>query len=118
MSMHPPFMMRGFLSFLVLWMLRKEPMTGMEIAKEMEKRKGHRPSPGTIYPVLKVMKKRGLLEMDEEKRYSLTEKGREELDRGLDRFFGTFFDIDEMREHCRCDHKGPCHHHHHGHHEG
>jgi hypothetical protein len=53
--------------------------------------------------------------MDKEKRYSLTERGREELDKGLDRFFGTFFDVDEMREHCKCDHQGPCYHHHHEH---
>jgi DNA-binding PadR family transcriptional regulator len=111
--MHPPFMMRGFLSFLILWMLRKEQKTGMEIARELEERKGHRPSPGTIYPVLKIMTKRGLLNMDEDKRYSLTDKGREELDRGLDMFFATFFDIDEMRNHCNYDHRSSCHHQHH-----
>ena len=60
------------------------------------------PSPGTIYPVLKVMTERGLLEVDGEKRYSLTDEGRKELDRSLDHFFSMFFDIDEMREACPC----------------
>jgi DNA-binding PadR family transcriptional regulator len=95
-------MMKGFLTFIVLWTLRKESKTGMEIAKELEERKGHRPSPGTIYPVLKMMTMRGFLEMDEEKRYSLTKSGREELDRSLDHFFSMFFDVEEMRKECRC----------------
>ncbi len=96
-------MMKGFLGFMVLWMLRDEPKTGMELARELEERRGHMPSPGTIYPVLKVMTERGLLDVDEEKRYSLTDAGREELDRSLDHFFSMFFDIDEMRDACPCE---------------
>jgi DNA-binding PadR family transcriptional regulator len=95
-------MMKGFLSFIVLWSVRKEPKTGMEIAKDLEERRGHMPSPGTIYPVLKMMTMRGLLTMDKEKRYSLTESGKEELERSLDHFFSVFFDIEEMKEECRC----------------
>lgn len=98
--------MKGFLGFMVLWMLREEPKTGMELARELEERRGHRPSPGTIYPVLKVMTERGLLSVDGDKRYSLTDQGREELDASLDHFFSVFFDIDEMREACQC-HGGP-----------
>jgi PadR family transcriptional regulator PadR len=104
-------MMKGLLSFMVLWLLRKEPKTGMEIARELEERKGHRPSPGTIYPVLKIMTERGLLSVDDEKRYSLTEEGSRELERSLDHFFSMFFDIDDMREACMC--KGRHEHHHH-----
>jgi DNA-binding PadR family transcriptional regulator len=102
-------MMKGLLGFMVLWMLRDEPKTGMELARELEERKGHRPSPGTIYPVLKVLTERGLLDVDGEKRYSLTDEGREELDRSLDHFFSMFFDIDEMRRVCMCGREG--HHH-------
>jgi DNA-binding PadR family transcriptional regulator len=94
--------MKGFLSFMILWLLRDEPKTGMELALELEERKGHRPSPGTIYPVLKVMTQRGLLSVDDDKRYSLTKDGGEELDRSLDHFFAMFFDIDEMRKACSC----------------
>jgi DNA-binding PadR family transcriptional regulator len=98
-------MMKGFLSFIVLWTVRKESKTGMEIAKELEERRGHMPSPGTIYPVLKMMTLRGLLETDDDKRYSLTEYGREELDRSLDHFFSMFFDLEDMKEACSCKHK-------------
>jgi DNA-binding PadR family transcriptional regulator len=102
-------MMKGFLGFMVLWMLREEAKTGMELARELEGRKGHRPSPGTIYPVLKVLTERGLLSVDGEKRYSLTDEGRQELDRSLDHFFSMFFDIDEMRRVCTCAREGHDH---------
>jgi DNA-binding PadR family transcriptional regulator len=92
--------MKGFLSFLILWLVSKENRTGAEIALELEKRKGHRPSPGTIYPVLKDLKDKGLLSMDDDKRYSLTKKGKKELEIHLNTFFNTFCDIDEMKS-CR-----------------
>jgi DNA-binding PadR family transcriptional regulator len=95
--------MKGFLSFLVLWLINKKTMTGAEIAIELEKRKGNRPSPGTIYPVLKELKEKGLLKIDENKRYSLTEVGKNELNNHIDIFFQTFNDIDEMRQHCQCN---------------
>jgi DNA-binding PadR family transcriptional regulator len=94
--------MKGFLSFLILWIVNKEKMTGAEIALELEKRKGHKPSPGTIYPVLKDLKEKGLLQIDEGKRYSLTKKGKDELEVNINSFFDTFCDIDEMKDHCRC----------------
>lgn len=94
--------MKGFLSFLVLWLLSKKKMTGSEIAEELEKRKGNRPSPGTVYPVLKLLKNHGLITFDNDKRYSLTKEGEEELELNLNTFFETFYDIDEMRKQCRC----------------
>ncbi|UCE75319.1 MAG: PadR family transcriptional regulator [Methanomassiliicoccales archaeon] len=93
--------MKGFLNFLILWLISKEKMTGAEIAVELEKRKGHKPSPGTIYPVLKELKDKGLLSMDDNKRYSLTKQGKKELEIGLNTFFETFCDIDEMRSCCK-----------------
>lgn len=89
---------RGFLSFLILWMLRSDKMNGSEITDEMEKRKGRRFSPGTIYPVLKKLKDKGLIIDDEEKRYSLTEKGKKELIIRIDNFFRSFHDLEEMRK--------------------
>jgi len=67
---------KGFLSFLVLWLVSRQKRTGAEIASELEKRRGKKPSPGTIYPVLKNMKERELLSIDENKRYTLTENGK------------------------------------------
>jgi DNA-binding PadR family transcriptional regulator len=100
--------MKGFLTFLILWLVSKKNMTGSEISEELEKRRGHRPSPGTIYPVLKDLTEQGLLISDDHKKYSLTIKGKNELEMSLDTFFNTFCDIDEMRTHCQC--------HRHGHH--
>jgi len=77
-------------------------MTGAEITEELERRRGHRPSPGTIYPVLKYLTEKELLKVDENKKYSLTKKGEKELDMNINQFFDTFEDIDEMRKHCKC----------------
>ena len=88
---------KGFLSFLILWMLRNNKLNGSEITDEMERRKGRRFSPGTIYPVLKKLKDKELIIDDEEKRYSLTEKGQKELIVRIDNFFKTFHDLEEMR---------------------
>ena len=67
--------MKGFLSFLIMWFIYKKEMTGAEIAIELEKRKGNKPSPGTIYPALKDLKDKGLIKDDRDKKYSLTKKG-------------------------------------------
>jgi len=78
-------------------MLRNTKMNGSEITDEIEKRKGRRFSPGTIYPVLKKLKEKGLIIDDEEKRYSLTENGQKELIIRIDNFFNSFYDLEEMR---------------------
>ena len=74
--------MKGLLSFLILFLLSKKSMHGQEIADEIEKRKGIKPSPGTIYPALKNLKINGLI--NEEKLgknvvYSLTFDGKKTL---------------------------------------
>ena len=91
---------KGFLSFLILWLFSKKSMTGAEIALELEKRKGKKPSPGTIYPVLKQMKEKNLLTIDENKSYTLTRIGKRTLESHLGAFIKTFYDIDEMKSCC------------------
>lgn len=91
---------KGFLSFLILWLVRSEARTGAEIALELEKRRGRKPSPGTIYPVLKHLKETKILNIDDNKRYSLTKKGHKALEAHLDSFIRTFYDIDEMKSCC------------------
>lgn len=103
---HRHCVMKGFLSFLILWLISKKSMSGSEVTQELEKRRGHRPSPGTIYPVLKDLTEKGLLVVDENKRYSLTKKGKDELEISLLTFFETFSDVDEMRSHCECQRDG------------
>ena len=92
--------MRGFLSFLVMWLLSRQQMTGAELARGLGERKGHQPSPGTIYPALKELRAKGLLSMDKRKRYALTPKGKKELNAHLRHFFATFCDVEEMRSCC------------------
>jgi PadR family transcriptional regulator len=70
--------MRGMLSFMLLWLLCKRPMYGQELAEEISKRRGEKPNPGTIYPALKDLQKRGLVIMRSEGRktvYELTSQG-------------------------------------------
>ena len=90
--------LKGFLSFLILWSIHKGCKTGVEIMEEFERRKGYRPSPGTIYPVLKKMKEEdGLLNANEDKQYSLTKEGKKELKLLTKKFVNVFSDIDEMK---------------------
>lgn len=93
--------MKGFLSFLILWLISKKSMTGVEITLELEKRKGRKLSPGTVYPVLKTLKDKGLLSVDENKSYSLTKRGINELKNNLNLFFKIFPDIDEMKDYLK-----------------
>jgi PadR family transcriptional regulator PadR len=92
--------MKGFLSFIILWLLHKKKMTGAEIARELEKRKGTKPSPGTVYPVLKDLKSKGLI-CDKDKKYSLTPSGKKELARGIHIFIKTFYDFSDIKS-CNC----------------
>jgi PadR family transcriptional regulator PadR len=80
----------GLLSLYVLHLLAEEPRYGNDIMREIEERTGGRwgSNPGAIYPLLTAMEERGLVEgawEDPQKRtrriYSLTPKGRQELER-------------------------------------
>ena len=88
--------MRGFLSFLILWLLSKKPLSGSELADELEKRKGCRPNPGTIYPALKELSRKKAILLHEKngrKTYTLTAAGRAELERATNVFCKIFYDV-------------------------
>jgi|SRR3989338_4226225 len=91
--------MRGFLSFTVLRLISKKPMSGDEIRDELEMRKGTRPSPGTIYPVLKSLCEQGwIVEMEKsgkEKKYCITMRGKKEVVAATERFVALFCDMKE-----------------------
>jgi len=90
--------MRGMLSFLILWLLSKKPMYGQELAKEIGKRRGTKPNPGTIYPALNELKKRGLVKSKKEGRvtnYHVTEKGRKGITTACEYFCKAFGEIFE-----------------------
>ena len=94
--------MKGFLTFLVLGLIGKKARSGEEIRQEMEKRKGSRPSPGTIYPVLKSLAANGWIReiksKGKEKKYHLTPSGKKELASATKRFLALFCDIHELRK--------------------
>lgn len=96
--------MRGMLSFLALWLLSKRDMYGQEIAKEIGKRRGSKPNPGTIYPALKELEKRGFIRSETEGRktvYHLTEKGRRGIQGACKYFCKAFREIfEEYRDVC------------------
>ena len=93
--------MRGMLSFTILWLLSKRPMYGQELAVEIGKRRGDKPNPGTIYPALKDLAARRLIEASPQGRnsvYSLTKGGESALERSKAYFERAFGDIfNEMK---------------------
>lgn len=92
--------MKGYLTYLILWIIGKNSMNGAQIGRELEKRRGTKPSPGTIYPALKELKKKGLIEIDENKNYSLTPEGKKELKTSCKFFCNIFYDMNEMSDFC------------------
>jgi len=88
--------MRGMLSFMILWLLTKKPMHGQEIAEEIAKRRGIKPTPGTIYPALKDLSKRGLVKGEKEGKlivYRLTGNGMEGIEKACRYFCKAFGEI-------------------------
>jgi PadR family transcriptional regulator, regulatory protein PadR len=90
--------MRGMLGFLILFLLSEEPMHGQAIADEITKRKGEKPSPGTIYPALKNLREAGFIreESKDDKKtiiYSLTPRGESALKIAKRRFTRTFLGV-------------------------
>lgn len=92
--------MKGYLTYLILWILSKNSMNGAEVGRELEKRRGTKPSPGTIYPVLKELRNKGLIEVDKKKYYSLTTQGKKELKSSCKFICNIFYDMEEMQDYC------------------
>jgi PadR family transcriptional regulator, regulatory protein PadR len=84
--------MRGFLSFLVLKMISKQHMR-----EEIRKRRGSKPSPGTVYPVVKFLVGNKLIEEIKSegkvKKYRITKEGQNELRIATKKFVLIFCDL-------------------------
>ncbi|MCW3981128.1 MAG: PadR family transcriptional regulator [Candidatus Bathyarchaeota archaeon] len=90
--------MRGLLSFYILWLLSKRRMNGQEISEELKKRRGAKPTAGTIYPALKELRTKSLVEVEKQGRetiYTLTESGKKELEKACTYFCSAFGEIFE-----------------------
>lgn len=71
--------LKGFLTFMILHELSQRKLTGEDLAKRIGQRRGSMLTPGTIYPALKNLKKKGLIKMEQfgrRKVYQLTPKGK------------------------------------------
>ncbi len=71
-------------------------MNGQELSDELEKRKGDRPSPGTIYPALKSLREMKWIEEKKEGKnitYTLTDEGKKALKNAKERFCKIFVDV-------------------------
>ena len=66
----------------IMYIVRDSPKSGVEIMNVMEAnlQGWWRPSPGSIYPMLKQMVKEGVLSRSEDDKYSLTAEGMAEVD--------------------------------------
>jgi len=90
--------MRGMLGFLILFLLSKKSMHGQELAEEIARRKGEKPTPGTIYPALKSLKAMGFIIAADENEgktivYTLTDRGKRALQNAMRRFIRTFLGV-------------------------
>lgn len=67
----------GSLRYYVLWILSNEKKRGVDIMDEMERRSMGfwKPSPGSVYPVLKSLVSEDLIRKNEDGTYELTDKG-------------------------------------------
>lgn len=70
---------RGFLKSYILLLLRAGPLHGYKIMEKIkEKTKFWKPSPGSVYPALQSLVKKGFVKKIDEgrrKKYALTKKG-------------------------------------------
>lgn len=86
----PRVMPRGLLQFIILRLLHERPCAGAEVSSEIfaRSRGAWRPSPGSLYPALGLLRQRGLISEIEAaggvKRYVLTDPGRSVLRAHMD----------------------------------
>jgi len=88
--------MRGMLSFMILWIVSKGERYGQEVAKELSKRRGGKPNPGTLYPALKELEAKGMVvsrSLGRKRYYCLTDEGRKELETACRYFCQAFGEI-------------------------
>ncbi|WP_390530441.1 PadR family transcriptional regulator [Sulfurisphaera ohwakuensis] len=72
---------KGRLRNLILWLLWQSPRRGIDIIDDIYKMTWGwwKPSPGSVYPLLAKMEEEGIIEKLDDGRYSITQKGIEEI---------------------------------------
>ncbi|HII71463.1 TPA: PadR family transcriptional regulator [Candidatus Woesearchaeota archaeon] len=75
-------MIKGYLKYFVLKFLDEADTKGYDLMNRLEAATGKRPSPGSIYPLLKDLEESGFITSREEgksKIYTITKQGKEIL---------------------------------------
>ena len=85
-DIRPKFRIRGLFRYLVLYLLRDEPLHGYEIMQRIKELLGadYEPSPGIVYPTLQLLEDMEYVTSERIGRrtvYHITEKGKEALKR-------------------------------------
>ena len=80
----------NLIGLFILFILHESPRHGYGLMKELEKKLGRKPSPGTLYPLLNDFLENGYLRVDStgsrgKKIYTLTEKGEKLLNHLIQR---------------------------------
>ena len=73
-----------YLDILIMRSVKTKPMSGAEIALHIGRTVGWKPSPGSVYPLLKKLEDNGFvffIKQKKKKLYSLTMKGAEYLEK-------------------------------------
>ena len=86
-------------------------MYGQELANEISKRKGAKPNPGTIYPALKKLKKRKLIDSKKKGRtitYQITEAGRVGFQLAYEYFYKAFGEIFQEQQQVKPTKRSRC----------
>ena len=94
---------KGDLKYVILGLLRGEPMHGYEIIRRLEQESGgmYSPSPGSIYPTLQMLEDQGDVaseQADGKKVYGITEEGLAFLEKHTvrhDDIFNRFVNLGE-----------------------
>jgi DNA-binding PadR family transcriptional regulator len=88
---------KGVLRYLVMEAISEKPLRVYDIIKSIEEKFDgtYRPSTGSIYPILKGLKKEGLVSTSDsngKKTYLLNELGKKELEKAREKFMAKFAD--------------------------
>jgi len=88
--------LKGFLAFQILHELSKAKLCGDELADIIGSKKGAKLTPGTIYPALKYLRKKKLIQHKKagrKKTYTITETGAKEYKIVRENFLKIFKDV-------------------------
>ena len=87
---------KGFLTFHILHELHSDKLCGDDLAVIIGNRKKGKLTPGTIYPALKILRKKKLvkhIKTGRKKIYTITENGVNEYKKVRENFFFMFGDL-------------------------